>query len=248
MVDHSSKLPANSEVPPGPERTGAVGAPVKGAGKGKHARIDIKTGKVISMESIIESARTMLTNNRNVGDIKRELVQAYGGKGTSFHKHIALARRRNRKNLGRTPEQAKSDSTEQWVRLMSDERVKRALAIQEVAEAKAKLKVAEAAYDDATPAQYQMARDRLDVAIGNLERAEKSLASAKYWIAQHQHTIDRILGNLAPIEYKDTSEKKAELASPPEPITDKESDSRLEELLLKARGEIKAEISTPSAN
>lgn len=261
MVGRSKKLPINPELaalraavteglPPATERTEEVGAQAVAGGKvnkgrwlgAGEARVFVPNGE------IVEEIRALLADSWTPGDIQREMARKFGGNGASFAKHIAHARQRNLATLARKPEEAKSDSVQQWQQLLTEERQKRAQASADVEVAKVKLETAYAAYDDATPADYKIARDRLDVAVSALERAEKLLAAAKHSMAQYQHTIDQILGNLSPIEYKDANEKKSELANPTEPLTEKESNAKLQQLLGKIRGEIPAEVSTPSAN
>jgi len=234
-------------LPPGNERTGEVGVSVRAGGRGNKGRWVGE--RFVSHDEIIENIRALLADNWTAGDIKRAMVRKFGGTSKSFLRHLSYARKRNLQNIERKPEEAKSDSVQQWSRLLAEERQKRAQYTAEVAAAKAKLTLLQAGYDAAEGGEdLEIARDRLDVGLGMLDRAEKLLASAKYWIVNYQHTIDRILGNLAPMEFKDTSEKKAELANPTEPLTAKESDAKLRELLGKIRGEITAEVSTPSTN
>lgn len=255
----SQKLQQNSELaalrasvtdglPPGAERQGAVGVPVSGAGKGKKGRIVVKSGEFVPTDHIVEHVRTLLADNWTVGDIKRQLALKFGGKGASFAKHVALARKRNLASLGRTPQEAKSDSTQQWTRMLAEERQNRTRAAAAVESALARLDLLKAEYDAATNDKRAVALERIETQLAFVDRCERRLMSARQAIERHQHTIDRILGNHAPIEYKDMSEKKAELANPTEPLTDKESDARLAELLGKLRGEVKTEVSTPSAN
>lgn len=47
--------------------------------------------------------------------------------------------------------------------------------------------------------------DRLAAQYELLEPAEKRVASANYWVVNHQHTIDRLLGNLAPRRNENTN-------------------------------------------
>lgn len=214
---------------------------VKGGGRGNYGRWLGDT--FISADTIVEQVRTLLADSWTIGDIKRSLVKKFGGKPRSFEKHVAVARKRNRETIGRTREESKADSCQQWIRLMADERVRRGRAEKQIEKLEAKLETLTTAYDAAKTAPTRAtAREKLDLYLALLDRAERRANSARHAIERHQHTLDRILGNLAPIEVD--LHAKHELENPPEPLTEAEGKKALRELIQKVRDR----SSTPSQN
>lgn len=212
---------------------GAKGEPARGGGNGNHGRWVGE--KFIPAEEIINQTRALLSNSFPAGDIKRTLVRLYGGSGRSFERYLSVARKRNLQAIGRSPAEAKSDSVWQWSRLLSEQFPKRGRCEQELEAARKKLDQLQKAYDEAKGDDVEQAGERLDRQVGMVRLAEGRLAAVNSAIERHQHTLDNILGNRAPIQLEDVTDKKAEIANPTEPLTEKESDAKIKEFVSKLR-------------
>lgn len=233
----------------------AVGAPARGGGKGNHGRW--VGDKFFSADEIVEQCRTLLASNWPAGDIKRALVKRFGGKGLSFGRHLSIARKRNLESIGRTAPEAKSDSIQFWRVLEAEQQQKRPGIEKEIAAAREKLAVLQQAFDLTTGGEaLEVATLRLEQQTSVMVRAERRLAECLNAIERHQHTIDNLLGNKAPMQIEDVSEKRRELAHPTQPLTDRESQALLRAMLGKirqveeerARAAVVQEVATPSEN
>ena len=241
-------------LPPGSCRDGAKGGPVRSGGKGNHGRWIGE--KFISADEIIESIRDLLANSWTSGDIKRVMAKRFGGSGRSFERHLRAARKRNLEHLCRTPYEAKADSMQQWQRLLVEAKQDKSRTHANLLAAQTELNALRMRLADGglTDDQTVTIHARIDAKYGQVQTAEKSYSSARYWLDKFMNTIDVMLGTRAPVETttRISAEVKQELAHPTEPLTAAESDKLLLDLLAQVRGElageIKQKVSVPSGN
>lgn len=233
-TDHESLAALRHEIQTdvaanGVNRVGAAQGTATGAGRGLKYR-KLPDGTLVATEDIVEFVRTLLIDCWTDGDIKRALVKKFGGKGCTFKKHISLARKSNLQVLERTPEQAKSESIGQWVRLLAEAKSQKSVNMVDLRRGQRLIAAIQKKVDDgeATAHDFKQFDEAQNLADLYLERV-------KYWSSQvvlHQDRVDRLFGSHAPLAIKsDTGSVKAEVSmnldAYPEPLTHQECDEQL---------------------
>jgi hypothetical protein len=231
------------------DRQPAVGQPVHASG-GKPGRTTI-SGTFIPTNTIVENVRLLLMDSYTTGDIKRMLVSQFGGKGASFNKHIALARRRNNGFLQRTPEESRSDAMMQWQRLLVEAKKEKARAEQNLKNAQKDLddirKVSGKLDPDEDADAWLSAMSLIDSKERNLQACEKVFASARHHVDKYQNTIDRMLGNNAPNKTENVTTISGTLThetAPKEPMTREDNDAQLRDILQQMRTSLQPRITS----
>ncbi len=239
-----------ADLPPrAADRLPASGEKVHASGR-KPGRTTI-SGNFIPTNTIIENVRILLADSYTPGDIKRMLVSQFGGKGTSFNKHIALARRRNNSFLQRTPEESRSDAMMQWQRLLVEAKKEKTRADQNLKNAQKELDEIRKVLGKLDPGEdadaWLSAMSLVDSKERNLQACEKVFASARHHVDKYQNTIDRMLGNNAPNKTENVTTITGTLThetAPKEPMTREDNDAQLRDILQQMRSNLQPRITS----
>lgn len=235
--DILSSIPAepNGKRTPEPPQGRATGA------GGKPGRMT-PDGQFVSTETIVENIRALLADSWTKGDIRRVLVRQFGGTAQSFNRHIALARKRNLAQLGRSPEQSKADSMQQWQRLLVEAQQEKKRCHANLTSTQTELMKARRALDkvddEANPEMYLTMLGTINHKEDTLKAATKAFESARYHVDKYQNVIDRMLGHRAPEKTENTTNTTLNVKlAKPEPLTLKDADEQLKGMLKKLRSE-----------
>lgn len=229
-------------------------------GKGQKFHI-MPDGTKVATDDIIELVRTLLPTSFP-GEIKRVLAKRFGGRGLSYVKHIAIARARNRGLVSKELIDTKSESIFSRAKSIQDTVGFRTNALRAMSKSQKVIDETQAKIDtgdyvdDKGLAKLLL---KLKTSQDQFDRAKENHAYFDAVIERNQATMDRILGNHAPIQIEQKTTVNGG-ATPSEPLTHAEGDAALREMIQrvkdqvekdtadKARIEAREVVSNPSEN
>ncbi len=208
----------------------------RAGGRGNHGRWIGE--RFVAADEIVESIRMLLADSWTVGDLKREMAKKFGGTGRSFERYLRVARARNIQQAGKTASESKADAMHQWHRLLVEAKSEQRRTYANLLAVQNELDQLRERAAGAGGATLLDLMGQIDSKINLMAACEKSYARSRYWVASHQHTIDRILGNRAPIHFQAQTVKVPQLVPPNEPQTKDESVAALKDLVNQLRNQI----------
>ncbi len=208
----------------------------RAGGRGNHGRWI--GDRFVAADEIVESIRMLLADSWTVGDIKREMVRKFGGTGRSFERYLRVARARNIEQTGKTSSESKADAVYQWHRLLVEAKTEKRRTYANLLAVQNEVDQLRNRAAGAGGAAFLDLMGQIDSKINLLVACEKSYASSRYWVGSYQHTLDRILGNRAPIHFQAQTVKVPQPVPPNEPQTEEESVAALKDLINQLKNQI----------